>query len=471
MTATSAEGATITVSHGITAVRHGPMGSHFMASADVRLNRDFVAGGGHPAGHPGPHHGGGGHPGGPRGGQPFMERQYRASDGQPFFFAESNPAGYKIRVGDLAKDISDQEMWQALWTSLRDARGTHWADRAYRHILKVDIKLSAAASLASYCTITIAEWWVAEVVFDICYKWEVGRDIRSALGSHRRHLSVKWLQPEGASSVPCSLAASTTHGPPVPHGALLDFVREAREVIHGQPPPGHLDQPPAGDGHPPPAVAAEQGTPIVAIRQKAAPGGKRWKSATEAERAAIAATYLPPDDAAQGAPAGPAITPTPEVTPGQPGHPAQPKAAPVAEQLPEQPAPADQPQGILPDDEADEEVVLDRVVQGAPWVKLVEDIDVQEEAVVPQAIRPKPPPIPANAGIPARPHGRNKQQVTWLLGPQDIQEEAPPVAEAGPSPAHPELPQRPAADIPVPGSPENDPAVAPVAELAALDLS
>ena len=211
-------------------------------------------------------------------------------------------------------------------------------------------------------------------------------------------------------------------------------------------------------------MAAEQGTPIVAIRQKAAPG-KRWKAAAEAERAAIAATYLPPDDPAHGAPAGPAITPTPEVTPGQPGHPAQPKAAPVAEQLPEQPAPADQPQGILPDDEADEEVVLDRVVEGAPWVKLVEDIDVQEEAVVPQAARPKPPPIPANAGIPARPHGRNKQLETWLLAPQDIQEEAPPAAEAGPSPAHPEL--QPAEDIPVPGSPETlHPAQpgAPVAE-------
>ena len=132
------------------------------------------------------------------------------------------PPGYKIRVGELAGNLTEMELWSALWRSL-DHQGNRWA---YECILKLDIKSSRAASGASYCTITLTTAESAVTVHQVLWKWRAHVDIRSSLPvtvGNRRTLPVRFMGEDDEKPGRSRLAAAAASAqPPREHGAVTE---------------------------------------------------------------------------------------------------------------------------------------------------------------------------------------------------------------------------------------------------------
>ena len=68
-------------------------------------------------------------------------------------FPDSNPAGYKIWVGDLPYDVTEEAIRRRLWDTLfHDAEIALWEDAR-----AIAVKQRRADSRASYVVVTVAE--------------------------------------------------------------------------------------------------------------------------------------------------------------------------------------------------------------------------------------------------------------------------------------------------------------------------
>ena len=108
--------------------------------------------------------------------------------GERYYFVGSCPPGYKIRVGDLPPDISNDQI--TVW--LR--QGLAWD--TYRDIVKVDVKQRAADSGSSYVTITVATLLSAERVYACAFAWDGWVNLSYFRGT--RKVSIRWMTKQDA---------------------------------------------------------------------------------------------------------------------------------------------------------------------------------------------------------------------------------------------------------------------------------
>lgn len=130
-----------------------------------------------------------------------MKAQWRHP--QPFYFTDSRPPGYKIRVGDLPPYTTEALVTE--WLS-NDWNVSAWTFDA---ICKIDVKQRAAHSGASYCTITVTNRDAAERLFRALYDWSSWVEISDYTGY--RKVTLRWLS-EG------DVAPRAPSRHPRPHG-------------------------------------------------------------------------------------------------------------------------------------------------------------------------------------------------------------------------------------------------------------
>ena len=85
--------------------------------------------------------------------------RYPASKGQPIYWPDARPAGYKIFVGDLAGSTTDSECWIRIMASCDQAH----AMVAFEKILTVKVTHGRSESGSAYVVITVSDYSASEV--------------------------------------------------------------------------------------------------------------------------------------------------------------------------------------------------------------------------------------------------------------------------------------------------------------------
>lgn len=113
--------------------------------------------------------------------EPFEDilREIYFKCGHPEYHGDSRPPGWKVRIGDLAADISEGSLWSSIWTTFEancsdSEYGQLWGSShrdIYQDILRIDVKSGRAQSGASYATITTSSWRAAYHVARVAWDW------------------------------------------------------------------------------------------------------------------------------------------------------------------------------------------------------------------------------------------------------------------------------------------------------------
>ena len=85
---------------------------------------------------------------------PRASTQAPANKGTPTYFADSNPPGYKIWVGDLEPTATNDMLRERIQATLHRAG----LQDTLRHVVAVQVTGEAAESRASYVVITVADY-------------------------------------------------------------------------------------------------------------------------------------------------------------------------------------------------------------------------------------------------------------------------------------------------------------------------